>query len=265
MKPMSGILRSKISFAAAIVLVMSLSFVGGAWAAIYPPDATKPNGPGAYRNPDDGICVIGIKLDGTMLVDWSIKNFKDCDAWTKSAPGLPGGPVDLVGMTTSPLCVNATNPVVPPNDGYRHKWSPSICYDTANNKGISRVDLDNTPAMCTAKGGTVVTTGKCVAYGWIYLNRKTDGNLPITPGTGLAVVTGGGVTDPTDGLGFCYTTINLTAGGDGGTYNSAATCPSYHNSYLTAPGEWLACQSSPDGCQTQASYDAGYQWLEVLP
>jgi hypothetical protein len=216
--------------------------------ASYPPDGSKPNGPGAYRNPDDGICVIGVKTDGTMLVDWSIANARDCVAWTRSADGA----VNLVGMTTQGSCTTGNGTA--PNDGYKHAWSTSLCYDVANARGISRVDLDNTDSMCLSKGGTVLTTGKCVAFGWQYLNRKTDGTLPVT-GTGIAPTPG--PKNPVDGLGFCYTTVNLTAAAGDGTYTSAATCPSRHNSFSLTPAEWPACGSTPDGCQTQASYDAG--------
>ncbi|HJQ98567.1 MAG TPA: PKD domain-containing protein [Candidatus Polarisedimenticolaceae bacterium] len=226
--------------------------MSSAWA-YYTPDGTKPAGPGAYQNPGDGICVIGVKLDGTMLVDWSIRNARDCVAWTRSADGT----IDLKNMTTQATCQNATNPVVAPNDGYRHGWSTSLCYDNANQRGISRVDLDNTETMCLSKGGTIVTTGKCVAYGWVYLNRKDDGTLPIT-GTGIATTDG---VQAADGLGFCATPMRMT----GGTYTSAATCPSYHNSQTTAPAEWPACQSTLTGCQTQASYDAGLGWSFTSP
>ena len=103
---------------ATIALILGLAAVSST-SANYTPDGTKPAGPGVYQNPGDGICVIGLKLDGTMLVDWSIKNARDCGAWTRSADGT----VDLVGMTTQATCVNATSPVVAPNDGYRHGWS----------------------------------------------------------------------------------------------------------------------------------------------
>jgi len=41
--------------AAALILGIGL---GAPAAAYYPPDGTKPAGPGAYQNPGDGICVI---------------------------------------------------------------------------------------------------------------------------------------------------------------------------------------------------------------
>jgi len=243
---------------ALFLLVLPLLCEGQAWA-LYPPDGTKPDGAGGYMNPGDGMCVVGIKLDGTMLVDWDITNARDCVAYTKSADGT----TNLVGMTTQAACQNATNPVAAPNDGYRHGWSTSICYDVANSKGISRVDLDNTDSMCFSKGGTVVTTGKCVAYGWVYRNRKADNTLPIS-GTGVSTTDG---VQSTDNLGFCATSMRMTSG----TFTSATTCPSKHNSRANADPvggpyiEWPTCASSTTGCQTQASYDAGLGWSFSSP
>ncbi len=243
--------KSKGFFLSMATVVLVLAVLTPGARATYPPDGSKPNGPGAYRTPGDGICVIGIKADGTMLVDWSITNFRDCASYTRSANGT----VNLVGMTTQAQCTTGNG--VAPNDGYKHAWSTSLCYDVANSRGISRIDLDNTDSMCISKGGTVVTTGKCVAYGWLYLNRKADGSLPVT-GTGISTTQG--PVNPSDGLGFCYTSVNLTAAGADGTYTSTATCPSRHNSFSLTPAEWPACLSTPDGCQTQASYDAGLGW-----
>lgn len=221
-------------------------------AGMYLPDGTKSDGAGGYTNPNDGMCVIGIKLDGTMLVDWSITNARDCVAWTRSEDGL----TNLSSMTTQAACQNAGGAG---NDGWRHGWSTSLCYDAVNNRGLSRVDLDNTDSMCFSKGGTVVTTGKCVAYGWVYLNRKADGTLPVT-GTGLGQTTG---VQAADNLGFCATTMRMTSA----TFTSATTCPSKHNSRANADPvggpyvEWPDCLSSTtNGCQTQASYDAGLGW-----
>lgn len=235
--------------AAAALAVLLFALVpllaAGPVSALYPPDGLKSDGAGGYRNPDDGMCVIGLAVDGTMLVDWDIKTARDCVAYTRSGSGS----VNLVGLDTSDKCTKAG---FAGNDGYRHTWSTSLCYDSVNQKGISRVDLDNTDAMCFSKGGTVVTTGKCVAYGWVYRNRKTDGDLPVS---GVGVGSTDGVAYA-DGLGFCYSAMRMTSA----SYSSAATCPSYHNSPSTAPAEWPACASSATGCQTQASYDAGLGW-----
>ncbi|HEY2775802.1 MAG TPA: PKD domain-containing protein [Candidatus Binatia bacterium] len=246
--------RTVLSLVAGIAIPMLAT---GPAAAFYPPDGAKPDGSGGYMIPADGMCVIGINGDGTatggtMQVDWSITNARDCAAYTKSADSS----VDLKSMTTQAACTNAGSAG---NDGYKHVWSTSICYDTVNSRGISRVDLDNTAGMCTSLGGTIVTTGKCVAYGWIYRNRKADGTLPVS-GSGISTTSG---VQFSDGLGFCATTMRMTSA----SYSSTATCPSFHNSATTSPGEWPACASvaAPGGCQTQTAYDLGLGWTFTSP
>jgi len=241
------------AFALAALSVVLLQV--GVAGALYPPDGTKPDGAG-YMNPNDGMCVIGVALDGTMLVDWSITNARDCVVWTNGA----GGP-DLRGYTQS-QCTDSDNNLFG-GRGYKHAWSTSICWNNATNSAISRVDLDNTDAMCRSKGGTVLTTGKCIAYGWVYRNRKPDGTLPVS-GTGIGTTDG---VQLTDGLGFCYASMRMTGdGGNGGTYISSTTCPSMHNSRATADPvggpyvEWPDCLSSATGCQTQTSYNDGLGW-----
>src|SRR6185436_18557918 len=128
MKANRGGDRLRISLAVSTIVFVLLVSVASAFAT-YPPDGTKPNGPGAYINPGDGICVIGVKADGTMLVDWSITNARDCVAYTRSANGT----VNLSGMTTQAQCTTGNG--VAPNDGYKHAWSTSLCYDTLNNRG----------------------------------------------------------------------------------------------------------------------------------
>jgi hypothetical protein len=241
----SGSASGPLSRLLVFALALAPLFPAAPASALYPPDGLKPDGPGAYRNPDDGFCVVGLAADGTMLVDWDIANARDCVAYTRSGDGS----VNLVGLDTQDKCTKAG---FAGNDGYRHAWSTSLCYDTVGQKGISRVDLDNTDAMCFSKGGTVVTTGKCVAYGWVYRNRKSDGDLPVS-GSGIGTTPGVAVGD---GLGFCHAAMRMTSA----AYNSASTCPSYHNSPSTAPAEWPPCASSASGCQTQASYDAGLGW-----
>ncbi len=150
------------------------------------------------------------------------------------------------------------------NDGYRHAFATTnTCVNAADpTTAISLVDLDRSLPMCQSKGGTTLSPipGTCVAYGWVYRNRKADGPPPTLPVTGTGVSTTDGV-QASDGLGFCYTGIRMT----GGSYTSA-TCPSIHNAPATAPaGEWPACASSTTGCQTQASYDAGLGWTFATP
>ena len=259
----------KAPLLAVLSLLVVLPFVlAGESAALYPPDGLKSDGMGGYMNPDDGMCVIGIKVDGTMLVDWSITNARDCAAWTKAADDS----VNLASMTTSDQC---TKQGFAGNDGYKHTFASTLCFK--DGAGLSRVDLDSTDAMCLSKGGTIVKN-KCVAYGWQYRNRKADGTLPVT-GTGIGTTQGPSYAD---GLGFCYASMRMTSA----TYNTAATCPSYHNSHSQCAGgsnpgtpctsnstctgggtcstrnlvDWPDCDSTTTGCQTQASYDAGLGW-----
>jgi hypothetical protein len=303
-------LRQALQVAALSLFVLPLT---GRAGAMYMPDGTKPDGAGGYMNPNDGVCVIGVKPDGTMKIDASITNFRDCAAYTTG----------LTGMTTQAQCIVANG--VSPNDGYRHAWATSnTCVNAANPAvAISLVDLDRTLDMCKSKGGTALsanaictaantpyacctgagagTCGTCVAYGWVYMNRKLDGSLPVS-GSGVYTTSG---TQASDNLGFCYTSIKLSGAGGDGTYTSTTTCPSAYNattnSLCTAAGTpfpcctgsgtgtctaagnnllctaagtplacctgagtgtctWSACGSNPDGCQTQAQYDAGLQW-----
>ncbi len=42
-------------------------------------------------------------------------------------------------------------------------------------------DIDQSRRDVVAKGGTVkYTQGNCIAYGWIYRNRKADNTLPVS-------------------------------------------------------------------------------------
>jgi len=180
--------------------------------AIYLSDGSRQTGPGTYENPDDGMCVIGIKANGDMLVDTNITNARDCAAYT----------TNLTGMTTQATCAPAAvgaNLPVSPATGWRHVWttSSSFCRDSSNPAiGISRVGLDNTAAMCTSQGGTLGTPGTCTAFGWFYRGLRADDTvLPIT-GSAAAppfdtpnYVVWQGAT-ATDGLGFCHNTMDFT-------------------------------------------------------
>jgi hypothetical protein len=280
------------------VLVMLLAT--GPAGALYPPVGEKPTGDPAdpYMNPDDGVCVVGVAIDGTMLVDWNITNARDCVAYTTGLTGMTATDVTATstcGATGTSSCGTqggCTRPNgtvawsaaalkcydtsactlagAPGNDGYKHTFAmTNTCVDDANPAvAISLVDLDRTVAMCRSKGGTTLSPvpGTCVAYGWRYRNRKpSDNSLPVS---GVGVGTTDGV-QAADGLGFCYTPIRMTGGSyvsPPTPYNGAVTaCPSYHNAATTAPGglgggEWAVCLSSTAGCQTQAAYDAGLGW-----
>lgn len=216
--------------------------------AMYLPDGSKDDGAGGYMNPDDGMCVVGVAADGTMLIDGSITTARDCVAWTKSGDSS----VNLAGLDTKAKCQVADGAG---NDGYRHGWSTSICYDTVNSAGISRVDLDNTAAMCTSKGGTVVTSGKCVAYGWVYRNRKSDGSL-VPTGTGLYTSSGAAAAD---GLGFCYASMDMTSA----TYADRDTCPSEHNN--NPPAALSVCKDANKASVAACQIASNRVWSTSLP
>lgn len=242
-------MRTLLAAAVLSLLVMPL-LCAGPTRAMYPPDGTKPDGSGGYINPGDGVCVIGVAADGTMLVDASITNFRDCTAWTKSTPPVPS--IDLKSMTTQAACLVTTDAGNLAYGGkhYKYGWSTSICYDNTNQQGISRFDLDNTTAMCQSKGGTVVTTGKCVAYGWLYRNRKSDASLPFT-GTSLYTTKG---VQSSDNLGFCYAQMDMT----GATYTDRTSCPSAHNN--VPPVAVQVCKDSAQATIAACQIVANHAW-----
>ncbi|MBI5098757.1 MAG: hypothetical protein HZB30_05915 [Nitrospirae bacterium] len=235
-------LKTKLLLLAAFfALAIPLIFTGNA-GAMYLTDSTKEVSTGVYDNPQDGVCVVGLKFDGTLDVNTSITNYKDCIVYTTSA-------IKALGQTA---CTGGTG-----NDGYKHAWSTSICVDNVTDKNpISRVDLDNTTAMCKSKGGTVITTGLCVAYGWLYMNAKAGETMPYRDTISPSGYKG---RTSSDNLGFCYTSMRMTSASGYNTANNGG-CPSYHNVSTTAnSGEWNA---GTDGVlyQSQASYDAGLGW-----
>jgi len=243
-----------------MVFVMQLVCMTDNALAMYLNDGAKEILPGVYVNPNDGACVVGVAANGNILIDTSITNARNCVAYTQSADA--GHVANLRTMTTSAACTRTGDAGNATIDGthYKHTWvTTNTCVNAASpTVAISLEGLDRTLAMCQSKGGTTLSTaGTCVANGWVYMNRKIDGTLPITgtaiPGTTLITTT---AAQFTDNLGFCYATMRMTSG----TYNSSTTCPSYHNSATGNAAEWPACLSSATGCQTQASYDAGLGW-----
>lgn len=200
------------SFGAAVGAFLASLLIGSGAGAIYLADGARPDGMGGYANPDDGMCVIGIKANGDMLVDTNVTNAKDCAAYTTNLTGLTSQ------ASCAPAASGSTLPVSPVT-GWRHAWttSASFCRDATNPAiGISRVDLDNTNAMCTSKGGVVGTTGTCIAFGWFYRGVRADGTvLPITGSPAAApfntpnYVVWQGAT-AADGLGFCHREMNFT-------------------------------------------------------
>ena len=200
-------LKQAVLLAALALGVMLLSVASA--GAVYLRDGAVGTDPLSYDNPKDGMCVVGIRNNaGTaeFLIDKNITNNRDCVAYT----------TNLTGMTSQANCAPAASGTTlgAGTSGWRHAWSTSVCKDGSGN-GISRVDLDSTAAMCTAKGGTIGAA--CVAYGWLY-RGATSGTVPSIPdgpnpaapfnASNYEVWTG---VDYASGHGFCYTAMNFTA------------------------------------------------------
>jgi hypothetical protein len=198
-----------------LLLALPLIFAGSA-SAKYMSDGAVPDGAGGWKLPSDGICVVGLHQGGTMDVADGITCRRDCLYLTTGT--MNGGtPFDLRGMTTSTQCATAD---ASGNDGAKHAWATSGCF-ASDGTGISLKDLDRTAPMCTAKGGTWVTTGKCTPHSWQYRGQDASGT-PLafgTEGTDGSVVTNAG---------FCYTSMR--------TGIAAGSCPSTSTNSSTAFG-----------------------------
>jgi len=228
---------------AVLTIVSVLLFGAGSAQAGYLTDGTKQTAPGVYQNPQDGVCVVGLGVNGTanagvLDVDKTITNAQDC--LVKTTIGIKA-----LGNTA---CIGGAG-----NDGYKHAWSTNVCVDGSGNP-ISRVNLDRSPAnTCTELGGTV-SAGICVAYGWVYMNT-TPAEIPYRntiPPSGYK----GRVS--TENFGFCYAAMRMTTAPG---YSTATGCPSVHNdSVNAAAGEWVTSLSDGVKYQTQTSYDAGLGW-----
>jgi hypothetical protein len=204
-----------LCLAACLVIALPLIHTGNARAG-YMKDGAVQNGvTGGWVTPNDMVCIVGVHPDGTLDIADGITNSREC-IYLNVGTMNGGTPFDLRGMTTSDQCTKATG--TGGNDGAKHAWATSICVDGSGN-GIPLTDLDRTSAMCTAKGGTWVTTGKCVAYGRQF--RGQDDN-----GTPLAITTKGTTTAQ---AGFCYATMNMTT-----AYGTQGACPASSTNSSTA-------------------------------
>jgi hypothetical protein len=195
------------------LLVMPLLYAGEA-GATYFIDGSVGTGPLSYDNPNDGQCVVGIRMNAgnaEFLVDKNITNYRDCVSYT----------TNLTAMTTQATCAPAASgsTLGTGTSGWRHSWATGVCVSGAN--GVSRVDLDNTAAMCTSKGGTIGNA--CVAYGWLYrgIDPVTGAAPPFTGSPAAAPFDTSNYTvwhgvDSTTGNGFCYTAMDFTAVPSGG-------------------------------------------------
>ena len=190
--------KNLMLWAAVFALVMPLLFVGTA-SAKYMDDGSVPDGSGGWKTPNDGICVVGLHADGTMDIADGITNKRDC-IYLQAGTMNGGTPFDLTGMTTSAACATAD---AAGNDGAKHQWATSFCT-------VSLAGLDRTQKMCEGKGGTWVTSGKCVAYNWLYRGQDATG-------TPLAFGTEG--TTAAQNAGFCYTQIRTGV-------TATTSCPS---------------------------------------
>jgi hypothetical protein len=195
------------------LLALPLIFAGSA-SAKYMSDGAVPDGAGGWKLPSDGICVVGLHQDGTMDVADGMTCKRDC-LYVTTGTMNGGTPFDLRGMTTSAQCGTAG---ASGNDGAKHAWATSGCF-ASDGTGISLKGLDRTSQMCTAIGGTWVTTGKCTPYGWQYRGQDASG-------TPLAFGTEG--TDASANAGFCYTTMR--------TGIAVGSCPSTSTNSSTAFG-----------------------------
>lgn len=199
-------LKTKLLFLGAfLVIALPLVLTGNAGAGYLTDGAVQDGVTGGWITPNDMVCIVGLHTDGTLDIADGVTNSRECIYLNKGT--MNGGtPFDLTTMTTSDQCTKAGSAG---NDGAKHSWATSICVDGSGN-GISLKDLDRTSAMCTAKGGTWVTTGKCVAYGRQFKGQDDDG-------TPLAFGTKG---TSTADAGFCYAPMNMTS-----AYPTEAACP----------------------------------------
>src|SRR5208282_6673121 len=77
--------------AALFVLALPLVFTGNA-GAMYQSDGALENGTtGGWIAPNDVVCVVGLHSDGTMDIDSTIHNDRDCEARLVSVTAVTSG------------------------------------------------------------------------------------------------------------------------------------------------------------------------------
>ena len=207
---------------AVCALAIPLLLAGTASARYVDDGAVQDGVTGGWKSPTDGICVLGLKADGTMLVDATITTASDCQA------RLIAGVVAANGGTGSAVCTDPTKNT----EGIKYAAAGSSTCVTIDGSGIvtgaiSLKDLDRSAAICQAKGGylannAAVAAGQsiCIAYGWQYRGQDADGT-PLSFGAE-------GTAAGTTGAGFCYT--SMTTGID------VAACPSLSTDVRTKFG-----------------------------
>lgn len=202
----------KASLTAALALAAGVALSAGTASAKYISDGAVQNGTtGGWDLPADrGVCVTGIKSDGTMIIDPSITSRPDCIAKT-----FPAYTTEAACKTSDSAGANAEG---------SHYWA-STCVDGSGN-GISLKDLDRNANMCTQKGGT--WGSKCTSA-WTAMGPTWSAAPAPKPATG-----------GTDG--FCYTRVRMN------DFYSVATCPAGSCS-ITNPnnGDLITSQSTCEG------------------
>src|SRR5574337_1816628 len=192
---------------AALVFAACGLFAASTASAKYMRDGSVPTGTGGWQLPTDFVCIVGVHMDGTLDIADGVTDRHTCQNLTKGT--MNGGtPFDLKTMTSSAACTKAGGTG---NDGAAHTWANSICGDS-NGDGLSLAALDQSKAMCQAKGGTWVTSGKCSAYGAQFKGQDATGTPLAFGSTGTAQGAG---------TGYCYTVLNMTS-----AYGTQALCPS---------------------------------------
>ena len=186
-------LRTKMLLMVAfLVLVVPLVFAGVA-RAVYVGDGSVQNGTyGDWDITDYGVCVTGIKSDGTMVIDASKTSRPDCLTVT-----FPND----ASLTSSALCTGDSDA-----NGGSHYWA-STCVANDGTR-ISLNGLDRTATNCDKRAKALgkasgTMTSKCTGS-WVYTGPAGDG----APG-------------------FCYTRVELTGAG----YTST-TCPTATPGYV---------------------------------
>jgi len=186
-------LRTKMLLVGAfLVLAVPLVFAGVA-RAVYVGDGAVQNGiSGDWDITDYGVCVTGIKSDGTMVIDASKTSRPDCLTVT-----FPND----ASLTSSALCTGDSDA-----NGGSHYWA-STCVANDGTR-ISLNGLDRTATNCDQRAKALgkasgTMTSKCTGS-WVYTGPKGDG----APG-------------------FCYTRVQLTGAG----YTST-TCPTATPGYV---------------------------------
>jgi hypothetical protein len=176
-------LKNKLLYLAAlIVLVIPFAFMVSTSGAVYVGDGAVQNGIyGDWDITDYGVCVTGIKSDGTMVIDPSKTSYPDC--LTVIFP-------NDASLTSAALCTGDSDA-----NGGSHYWAETCVANDGTR--ISLNGLDRTATNCNKRAialgyasGTL--TSKCTGS-WVYTGPAGNG----APG-------------------FCYTKVELT-----GAYTSA--------------------------------------------